>query len=86
MDTYGISAYGILVSGLLLLYLSGRAIPRLPVLAYLMLLLLCLAFQWWPVPLPFANFIGTGLLAVVLNLLPSALTTVQSLLSVAPLR
>lgn len=81
-----IAAYGIVISGALLLYFQDKQIPTLPLLAYVALGALSFALQWWSVPVLVATFVGTGILAVLINMLSSAPPLIKSLLSIAPLR
>ena len=81
-----VAAYGIVISGVLLLHFHTRPIPQLPALAYPGLFFVCIALQWWSIPAQFAMFIGVGILAVLVNLLSAAPQSIKSLLSIAPLR
>lgn len=81
-----IAAYGIVISAALLLYFQDKQIPRLPAVVYVALGGICFALQWWSIPVPISTFVGTGVLALLLNLLAAAPPIIKSLLSLAPLR
>lgn len=76
-----ISGYGILFSGLLMLFLQKIKIPTLPVLAYPLLTILGLICYWWSMPIPLRGFVGVGLFAVVLNFLEASPNLVKQCLS-----
>ena len=81
-----VSAYGILASAcLLLMFVKGR-IPKLPALAYPMLLGAGILVHWWSVPLPIQTTVGVGVLALTINLMPKAPAIVKAVLSFRPLR
>ncbi|MCU6434128.1 acyltransferase [Undibacterium sp. Jales W-56] len=81
-----ISAYGILFSGCLLLCLQRVKIPTLPVPVYPILILLGLACYWWSMPIPLRGFVGVGLFALTLNILPTAPAMLKRCLSFGPLK
>ena len=81
-----VSAYGIFASTLFLLLFAGRRIPKLPWLAVPSLLGIGLMLHWWSVPAPVRTTFGVGLLALTVNLLPSAPAAIKQVLSFAPLR
>lgn len=81
-----IAAYGIVISGALLLYFQDKQIPTMPLLAYVALGGLSFALQWWSVPTLIATFVGTSILALLINLLSAAPPLMKLLLSIAPLR
>ena len=80
------AGYGIVISGFLLLLLDGRTTLRLPAWCYPALGMTALLFFWWRVPVALSLIVGVGLLALLLNLLPNAPTSVQRLLQFYPLR
>jgi peptidoglycan/LPS O-acetylase OafA/YrhL len=81
-----VSAFGIVVSALLLVCLHGRLPPRLPLIVFALLMALGLALQWWSVPLPLATIAGVGAFALALNLLHLAPPSLHAALSWWPLR
>lgn len=81
-----VSAYGILMSSLLLLLLHARPGLRVPALLCPLLFLGGLALHWWSVSLPVKTTIGVGMLALSINLLPQAPAFMRSALSIRPLK
>lgn len=80
------AAFGIFVSAALLLCLQGRALPRLPALAYAALAGMGVALHWWSVPGPLSAVAGVATLALTVNLLFNAPPSVHAALSFGPLR
>ncbi|MDO9182353.1 MAG: hypothetical protein Q7U04_08080, partial [Bacteriovorax sp.] len=76
----------IVFSAFLVLLFQKVKIPTLPALCYPAIILLGLACYWWSVPLPVRGFIGVGLFAIAVNLLPTAPSIVKNVLSFAPLK
>lgn len=81
-----VSAFGIVFSAFLVLLFQKVKIPTLPALFYSAIILLGLACYWWSMPLPVRGFIGVGLFAIAVNLLPTAPSIVKNVLSFAPLK
>lgn len=80
-----VSAFGIVVSALLLVCMHGRKPPRLPLIVFALLMGVGLASQWWSVPAPLAT-IAVGAFALALNLLHRAPPSLHAMLSWRPLR
>lgn len=81
-----VSAYGIFMSTLLLLYFNKHRIPKLPTLVYPLLLGSGILMHWWSVPNPIRTTLGVGILAMTVNLLSNAPKTIKQVLSFMPLR
>lgn len=80
------AAFGIFASAALLLLFQGRALPRLPALAYPALMVLGTCLQWWSVPDPIRAVAGVATFALTINLLFNAPASVHAALSIRPLR
>lgn len=80
-----VAAWGIFVSGFILLALRGRR-PRVPAPAVPALVLAGVLLHWWSVPLPVQKLFGVGALALAVNLLPQAPGWVSAAFSLKPLR
>lgn len=81
-----VAAYGIFVSGALLLLLRQRRLPALSWPLIPLMLAAGIALHWWSVPLPVRTFVGVGLFALAINLLPAAPAAVKAVLSAPVLR
>ena len=81
-----VSAFGILLSGLLLLHLGEGKNTRLPLLLIPALMGFGLAMHWWSIPAPVRTFVGVGAFALAVNLLHRAPAMLHAALSFAPLR
>lgn len=81
-----ISSYGIILSAFLVLFFQKLKAPTLPAICYPAIITLGLSCYWWSMPIPVRGFIGVGLFALVVNLLPIAPDIVKKVLSFAPLR
>lgn len=76
-----ISSFGILLSAYLSLLAQKIKLPTLPTLIYPLLIFSGVACYWWSIPIPVRGFIGVGLFAVVINILPSSPQIVKNVLS-----
>jgi peptidoglycan/LPS O-acetylase OafA/YrhL len=81
-----VAAYGILLSGLLLLHFHQQGIPRVHPLVCPALMVLGIALHWWSVPDPVRTLCGVGAFALAVNLLPSAPRALHAVMSVRLLR
>jgi peptidoglycan/LPS O-acetylase OafA/YrhL len=81
-----VAAYGIFVSGLLLLHFRERGVPGQRALVCPLLLLVGVALHWWSVPFPVRQIAGVGAFALAINLLPTSTALLRKALSFAPLR
>jgi peptidoglycan/LPS O-acetylase OafA/YrhL len=81
-----VAAFGIFAAAYLLLFLHGRTIRRVPLLAFVALGAIGFAAHWWWVPLPVTSIVGMGAFALAINLIHAAPRLVHAALSVAPLR
>jgi peptidoglycan/LPS O-acetylase OafA/YrhL len=81
-----VSAFGILVSALLLMCLHGERKRQVPGIVILMLGGFGVALHWWSVPLGVRALAGVGALALAVNLLERAPDWLHALLSGRPLR
>lgn len=81
-----VAAYGIFVSGLLLLHFHRRGVPTQHPLACPMLLVLGIALHWWSMPFPVRQIAGVGAFALAINLLPTAAASFRKALSIGVLR
>lgn len=79
-------AFGVFISGTLMLWLRRHAIPRLSSLAYPVMFLGAVLLHWWSIPGPVQMVAGVGLFALCLNSLASAPDLIKNLLSWYPLR
>jgi peptidoglycan/LPS O-acetylase OafA/YrhL len=81
-----VAAYGIFVSGLLLLRFRGRGLPRLPGWTCPMLVALGIALHRWSMPNPVRTIVAVGAFALATNLLPASPPALRTALSIRPLR
>lgn len=81
-----VAAYGILLSGALLLLLRNRQLPPLPWVLFPLLIGTGMALHWWSIAAPIRTFVGVGLFAVSINLLHAAPAVIRSVLSIRLLR
>lgn len=81
-----VSAFSLFASAFLTLHFHGRRLPALPLPAYAALLAAGILIHWWRVPLPVQTVAGGCLLALLVNLLPTAPDALQALLAGKPLR
>jgi peptidoglycan/LPS O-acetylase OafA/YrhL len=81
-----VAAYGIFMSGLLLLHFRERGVLGQRALVCPLLLLLGVALHWWSVPFPVRQIAGVGAFALAINLLPTSAASLRKALSIAPLR
>jgi peptidoglycan/LPS O-acetylase OafA/YrhL len=76
-----VAAYGIFVSGVLLLLLRRRQLPVLPWPLFPALVAAGMALHWWSVAAPVRTILGVALFALAVNLLRAAPPVVKSVLS-----
>jgi peptidoglycan/LPS O-acetylase OafA/YrhL len=81
-----VAAYGIFLSGGLLLLLRNRQLPVLPWLLFPIMVGAGIALHWWSIAAPVRTILGVGLFALAINLLRAAPTVIQSVLSMRLLR
>jgi peptidoglycan/LPS O-acetylase OafA/YrhL len=81
-----VAAYGIFVSGFLLLRFDARGLPRLPGWMCPLLVVLGIGLHWWSIADPVRTIAGVGAFALAINLLPGAPPALQSALAIRPLR
>lgn len=81
-----VAAFGIFASGALLLFFHKRALPRLSVITYAVILLGAILLSWWRVPMLLRDVAGMGALANSVNLLPAAPPLVRQALATGWLR
>lgn len=81
-----VAAYGIFLSGALLLLLRKRHLPVLPWPLFPALVAAGMALHWWSVAAPVRTILGVGLFALAINLLRAAPPVVKSVLSLRILR
>jgi peptidoglycan/LPS O-acetylase OafA/YrhL len=81
-----VAAFGIVASGCMCMLLRRPGRWRCTPSLVPLLLLAGFAAHWWSVPLAVQTVVGTGLLALAVNLLPCAPAWLQAMLSWSPLR
>jgi peptidoglycan/LPS O-acetylase OafA/YrhL len=81
-----VAAYGIFLSGLLLLLMRGRQLPMFSWPLFPALVGAGIALHWWSVAAPVRTILGVGLFALAINLLRAAPPSVKSVLSLRGLR
>jgi peptidoglycan/LPS O-acetylase OafA/YrhL len=81
-----VSAFGIFVSGFVLLQNNHTNRPAVPIVVIPGLLLFGLATHWWSVSPAVRTFVGVSALALAVNLIERAPRRVSALLSFQPLR
>lgn len=81
-----VAAFGIVASGCVCMLMRQRAGWRCTPALVPLFMLAAFAAHWWSVPLALQTIVGTGLLALAVNLLPSGPQWLNTMLGWPPLR
>lgn len=81
-----VRGFSIFISVFFLLLFEKVKIPALPWETYLALICFSVALYWWSIPGQLTLIVGSGLLALIVNLLHVAPNSVHRVLSIKPLR
>ncbi len=81
-----VRSYSIFISVFFLLIFDKINMPILPPETYVSLTIFCLALYWWSIPNQLNLLLGSGLLALIVNLLHVAPPIIHKTLSIKPLR